>query len=152
MIKFKNIPSNELEEIINRLDAKLSYVNNEFGITINSYPNILRVALNAVQEETLMDLIERLSINRELERELDNVGGYTLEYLEDNNPKAELLNLLNYLKESLPKQDILLNYIKNISTRTFVVFDNNDLDFASKNIKNRKVKIISYSELKKTDT
>ena len=35
-------------------------------------------------------LIDRLNINKELEKELDNAGGYTIDYLNENNPKTEL--------------------------------------------------------------
>lgn len=31
MIKFKNIPGNELDKLINKLDEKISFVNSEFG-------------------------------------------------------------------------------------------------------------------------
>ena len=32
MIKFKNIPGNELDKLINKLDEKISFVNSEFGL------------------------------------------------------------------------------------------------------------------------
>lgn len=152
MINFRNIPSNELEEYIKKIDEKIAYVNSEFGFELKSYGNILRIALNAIQQETIENLIERLSINRELENGLDNAGGYSLDYLNDNNPKSELLSTLHYLKENLPKQKVLLNFLNTeTNKRIIAVFDNNDFDFIGKHIKNRKVEIISFSALKRAD-
>lgn len=150
MINFRNIPSNEIDELVNKLDEKIAYVYSEFGIELKSYGNILRIALNAIQQETIENLIERVSINKELENALENAGGYSLEYLNDNNPKAELLSILDYIKENLPKQKALFDYLK-IETykRIIAVFDNNDLDFAQQQIRNSKVEAISFSVLKK---
>src|SRR5690606_238891 len=111
MINFRNILSNEIDELINKLDEKIAYVKSEFGTDLKSYGNILRIALNALQIETIENLIERLTINRELENALDNAGGYTLEYLNENNPKEKLFTLLFYLKDNLPKQKVLLNFL-----------------------------------------
>ncbi|MDY0278101.1 MAG: hypothetical protein RBQ97_08450 [Acholeplasma sp.] len=151
MINFKNIPSTELDELIKRLDEKMSFVHSEFGFELKSYGNIIRIAINAIQEETIENLIDRLTINRELERELDNAGGYTIDYLNENNPKVALLDILNYLKENLPKQRVLLKFLNETEKRTVAIFDNNDLDFISKHIRNRRVEVITFSELKKID-
>lgn len=152
MINFRNIPSNELEAHIKNLDEKIAYTNSELGIELKSYGNILRIALNAVQYETIENLIERVGINRELENALDNAGGYSLDYLDNNNPKAELLATLYYLKENLPKQKVLLNFLNTeTDKRMIAVFDNNDLDFIDKHIQNKKIEIASFSALKRTD-
>ena len=152
MINFLNIPSNELEDYIKNLDDKIAYVHTQFRFELKSYGNILRIALNAIQQETIENLIERLSINRELENGLDNAGGYSLDYLNDNNPKTELLSTLVYLKENLPKQKVLLNFLNTeTGKRMIAVFDNNDFDFIGRHIKNRKVEIIPFSALKGTD-
>lgn len=151
MINFKNIPSTELDELIKRLDEKILFVHSKFGFELKSYGNIIRIAINAIQKETVENLIERLTINRELERELDNAGGYTIDFLEDNNPKIALLETLNYLKNNLPKQQILLKYLKETDKRTIAICDNNDLDFITQNIRNKKVEIIPFSALKKID-
>lgn len=150
MINFRNILSNEIDELINKLDEKIAYVKSEFGTDLKSYGNILRIALNALQIETIENLIERLTINRELENALDNAGGYTLEYLNENNPKEKLFTLLFYLKDALPKQKILLNFL-NMETdkKIIAVFENNDLDFISKFITNKNVEVVSFSEFKK---
>lgn len=151
MINFKNIPSTALDELIKKLDDTISFVHCEFGFELKSYGNIIRIAINAIQKETVENLIERVTINRELERGLDNAGGYTIDYLDDNNPKAVLLETLNYLKDNLPKQQILLKFLRETDKRMVVVFDNNDLDFITNHIRNRKVEIIPFSALKKID-
>lgn len=152
MINFRNIPSNEIEEFIKNLDEKVTCVNSEFGFELKSYGNILRIALNAIQQETIENLIERVGINRELENALDNAGGYSLGYLKDNNPKDELLALLHFLKDNLPKQKVLLDFLNTESDKRIIaVFDNNDLDFISKHITNNKVEILMFSALKRTD-
>lgn len=152
MIKFKNIPGNELDKLINKLDEKISFVNSEFGFELKSYGNILRIAINAIQKETIENLIERVAINKELERALDNAGGYTVDYLNENNPKAGLLETLCYLNENLPKQQALLKFLNETDKKTIAVFDNNDLDFVVRNIRNRKVEVMPFSALKKADT
>ena len=151
MINFINIPSIELEELIKKLDEKILYVHFKLGFELKSYGSIIRIAINAIQKETVENLIERVTINRELERGLDNAGGYKIDFLEDNNPKTTLLETLNYLKNNLPKQQILLKYLKETDKRTVAIFDNNDLDFIAKQIRNKKVEIIPFSALKKTD-
>lgn len=150
MINFRNIPSNEIDELINKLDEKTAYIYSKFDIELKSYGNILRIALNAIQQETIENLIERVGINRELENALENAGGYSLNYLNDSNPKAELLSILNYLKENMPKQKVLLDFL-NTETykRIIAVFDNNDLDFVRQQIRNRKVETLSFSAFKK---
>ncbi|MCF8373549.1 MAG: hypothetical protein K9H64_18155 [Bacteroidales bacterium] len=152
MIKFRNISNNELDNYIKRLDVRISFIHSEFNIELKSYENILRIAINAIQNETIENLIERVSMNRELEKGLDNFGGYTVDYLGENNPKVELLKTLQYLKENSPKQQVLLKYLNEIDKKTIAFFDNNDLDFATKQIRNRKVDILPFSELKKVDT
>ncbi|GAB4451624.1 MAG: hypothetical protein OHK0036_12270 [Bacteroidia bacterium] len=149
MIRFKNISSAEIENSIKALDNKISNVNDEFGTELKSYGNILRIAINAIQPETIENLIERLKINKELEHGLENFGGYTIEYLVDNNPKDELFRLLYYLKENLPKQKTLIEFLNQSERKTIAFFDNNDIDFAIENIRNRKVEIHPFSDLKR---
>lgn len=149
MIRFRNIPSAKIENSIRILDNKISNVNAEFGIELKSYGNILRIAINAIQPDTIENLIERLKINKELEHGLENYGGYTIEYLADNNPKVELFRILDYLKETLPKQETLIKFLNQSDRKTLAFFDNNDIDFAIKNVRNRKVEILPFSALKR---
>src|SRR5690606_32497755 len=145
MINFRNIPSNELENFIKNLDEKIAYVHTQFGFELKSYGNILRIALNAIQQETIENLIERVGINRELENALDNAGGYSIDFLNGNNPKTELLSILDYLKENLPKQKALFDFLKiDTNKKIIAVFDNNDLDFVQQKIRNRKIEIVSF--------
>lgn len=151
MIKFRNIPRTELDEYIKKIDNKISFIQTEFGFDLQSYGNFIRIALNAIQKETIEDLIERIKINRELERGLDNAGGYTIEYLEGNNPKSELLKIMVYLKDTLSKQQVLFEFLNKTDKRTIAVVDNNDIAFVSRYVRNRKVQLISFSSLKKLD-
>lgn len=151
MIEFIDIPSSELNESIKRLDEKNSYLNSEFGIEIKSFGNILRVALNSIQKESIENLIERLTINKELENGLDNAGGYTIEFLGGRNPKSELAIILNYLKENLPKQQALLKLLNTIDKRAIAISDNNDLAFISQHLRNRKVELMPFSVFKRVD-
>jgi len=70
MIKFRNIPSIEIDEQISNLDANIAHLNSEFGIELKSYGNILRIGLNAIQPETIDNLIDRLNFNKELEKRI----------------------------------------------------------------------------------
>ena len=149
MIRFRNIRSAEVEEFIGLIDAKISFINSEFGFELKSYGNILRIAINAIQLDTIDNLIDRVKINKELEKSLDNAGGYTIDFLAENNPKTELLKFLDFLKSKLPKQDILLKHLNQTDKKTIAFFDNNDIDFAIKQIRNRKVEIQPFSALKK---
>lgn len=153
MINFRNIPSTEIDEFIKKLDEKISYVESEFGFEIKSYGHILRIALNTIQKEALENLIERVEINKELENELDKQG-YSIDYLDDNdnNPKKEILAILCYLKENLPKQKILLDFLNSERFKNPVaIFDNNDLDFIGQHITNKTIELVTYSALKKMD-
>lgn len=149
MIKFRNINSAELENFIGRLDNKISFINSEFGIELKSYGNILRIAINAIQNDTIENLIERVKVNKELENALDNAGGYTIDFLGENNPKNELFEILDFLKFNLQKQEVLMKHLNQTDKKTIAFFDNNDIDFAIKQIRNRKVDIQPFSALKK---
>ena len=150
MIALIDIPSGDLNDSIKRLDENISYVDSEFDIELKSYGNILRVSINAIQKESIKNLIERLSINKELENGLDNAGGYTIEFLGEKNPKKELIAILNYLKDDLPKQQVLIQFLNAIEKKTIAISDNNDLTFISQHIRNRKVEIMPFSVFKRT--
>ena len=136
--------------MIAKLDEKTAYVYDEFGIEINSYGYILRVALSAVQEETVDNLIDRLSVNRELERGLD-MSGYTIDFLEDNNPKAVLEELLIYIRDNQPKQKALIDYLHKVDKAVIAVVDTHDLDFIKRKVRNRRVRLLHHKDFKKTD-
>lgn len=150
MITFLDVPHEDFNGLIDKLDEKIAYVSDEFGIEINSYGYILRLALNAIQGETVDNLIDRLRANRELERELD-ISGYTIGFLEENNPKAVLEELLMYIRDNQPKQKILLDYLNKVEKSVIAVVDINDIDFIEKKIRNKKVKVMSQTAFKNTD-
>lgn len=151
MINFITISSPELEEHIKNLDDKISFIQAEFGLDLKSYGNFIRIAINAIQKETVENLIEGVAINKELERGLDNIGGYTIDYIGENNPKAELLATLHYLKDNLPKQQNLLRFLNEADKKMIAIVDNNELDFLNHQVLNKKVDIMTFSTLKSTD-
>lgn len=151
MINFEIINSSELNEHIKYLDISITYIKSKFNIELKTYGNIIRIAINAIQEETIDNLIERVEINKELERALDNAGGYTIEYIGDNNPKVELIKLLQYLKENIPKQKQLFEYLQNVTKKEFIVADTNDIDFIKQQNRNPRIKVLSFAELKRTE-
>ena len=134
MISFDIINNGELNERINNFDTKIAYLKSQFNIELKTYGNIIRIALNSIQEETINNLIELVEINKELERALDNAGGYTSEYIGNNNPKSELIELLQFFKNNLPKQKQLFEYLQNVTKKEFIVADSSDIDFISHQI------------------
>ena len=152
MIKFEVIKSQELENHISIFDEKISFIKSEFNIELKTYGNIIRIALNALQPETIETLIERVEINKELERALDNVGGYTIKYLGDNNPKSGLINLLNFLKENFFKKQSLFNHLQKNNKKEVLIADINDIDFIKKFNRNSKADIIPFLALKRAET
>jgi hypothetical protein len=151
MINVVIIKNIEMNDRIKKFDAKIVFMKSQFNIELKTYGNIVRIALNAIQGDTFDNLIEKLEINKELERALDYAGGYTIDFINENNPKIELSNLLNFLKENLLKQQELLSYLQNANKKEILVTDTNDIDFINQNIRNQRLKVLSFAELKKTD-
>ena len=149
MIKFYTIENTELDQLINVLDDCMDFIKNEFYIELKTYGSILRIALNYVQEDSFKILQDRLSINTELEMALLNEGGYTLEYIGENNPKAALSNIISYLGDNLLKLHGLTTFSKGQLNKRLFVADMNDLDFLKKRLNNSKISIIPLSEVKK---
>ena len=81
----------------------------DYPIKLFSYPYFLRLGLNTVQPAVFDYLINRLKNNNELE---NNEGGYTMDYLGDNNPKTALTALLTHLKTSLLKVKEIREFVK----------------------------------------
>jgi len=151
MIQFIIINISEFNERIKNFDAKIEYVKTKFNYELKSYGNIIRISLNAIQEESINNLIERVVINKELERALENAGGYSMEYLGENNPKTELIGLLLFLKKNLPKQTQLFDFLENSARREIIVSDNYDIEFVKQQFKNSRLEVIPFSELKKNN-
>ena len=149
MIKFNIIKNAELDQLINALDDRLDFIKNEFHIELKTYGSILRIALNYIQGDSFKILQDRLSINTELEMALLNEGGYTMDYLGENNPKAALSNIISYLGENHFKLQGLATFCKEQLTKKSIVADMNDLYFLKQHLNNPKISIISQSEVKK---
>ncbi len=152
MIEFDIVQDNRLQALIKNFDEFIEEIRSRFCVDLKSYGNILRIALNAIQSETFDNLLERIKFNRELERGLDTVGGYTIDVLEERNPKASLIEIVTHLKDGLPKLNQLKKHLQSPSRRLIFVVDANDVDFLGTYARTNKTKIMSLSEfLKKTE-
>jgi len=150
MIRIELIEDLSLKARIDELDEQLRYLKHEFGIVIKSYGNILRVALNAIQPELLDNLLERVKINRELDRALDSAGGYSIDFLGNKNPKVSLIGILAHLKEHQMKLNRLVYLTKsNLRLRKTYVCENHDFDFLKKQIRDQSSILIPYSTFRK---
>ena len=152
MIEFLIIKTEPLNALIQKIDESIVFIKSEFGIELKSYEAMLRIAFNAIHTDTFNNILERLEINRELERGLDNTGGYTLEYLQNNNPKEDLKAIIAYLKTEKLKENKLITYLQASQKKVIAIFDNNDLDVFKGKIRNYKIEFIPYNQLKKIDT
>ena len=86
MIRVVEINDAEFDTLIEKFNESTNFLQSQFNIELKNYGNFLRILLNNIQPDSLNYLIERIYINRELEKALDNVGGYTIDILGDNNP------------------------------------------------------------------
>ncbi len=152
MIEFLIIKDEQLNGLINNIDESIVFVKSEFGIELKSYEAMLRIAFNAIHTDTFNNILERLEINRELERGLDNVGGYNLKYLQNNNPKEDLKAIIDFLKTAKLKENALMTHLQASPKKVIAIFDNNDVDIFKGKIRNYKIEFISYNQLKKIDT
>lgn len=149
MIECIVIKDEQLEILINQLDEAVNFIKSEFNFELKSYEAMLRIAINAIQKDTFNNLLERLEINRELERALDNAGGYTIEFLQEKNPKNILANIFTYLLNKSPKESKLISYLNNPQLKAIAIADNNDLDFLKSKIRNHRIEILNHIQLKK---
>lgn len=152
MIKVDEVIDSDFENLIEIFDNKIALLKNNFNIELNSYGTFLRILLNNLQKDALQNLIDRVKFNRELERALDNAGGYTIDILGENNPKEALLEIINYLRNKPLKIQKLIGLLNIGDTKKTIVADINDIDFLSQMVRNRKIKIICSSDLKKKRT
>jgi hypothetical protein len=151
MINIEIIDNESLNNHISKFDSSISFLKSSFNIELRTYGNILRIALNALQDETLDNLIERIQINKELERALGNAGGYEIDFINDQNPKSELIDLINVIKVHSPKRNALLKHLKNASRKEILIADINDAGYIDHCFRNPKFNILSYTALKKSD-
>ena len=149
MIDFLIIKDESLNALIQKIDDSIEYIKSNFEIELKSYEAMLRISFNAIQTDTFNNILERLEINRELERGLDNTGGYTLEYLQNNNPKEDLKAIIAYLKAEKLKENKLITHLQQSHKKEIAIFDNNDLDIFKGKIRNHKIEFITYNQLLK---
>jgi hypothetical protein len=151
MIEFLIIKDELLNTLVQKIDESILHIKNEFGIELKSYEGMLRIAFNAIRTDTFNNILERLEINRELERGLDNSGGYTLEYLQGKNPKEDLKAIIIFLKTAKLKENALIKHLQASQKKEIAIFDNNDLDLFKEKIQNYRIEFIAYNQLKKID-
>jgi hypothetical protein len=149
MIEFLTIKDESLNALIQKIDESITYIQSKFGIELKSYEAILRIAFNSIHTDTFNNILERLDTNRELERGLENYGGYNLESLYNNNPKDDLKAIINFLKETKLKENALITYFLTSQKKVIAIFDTNDLDVFKGKVRNSKIEFITYNQLKK---
>lgn len=152
MIDFLIIKDEPLNALIQKIDESIVSIKSEFGIELKSYEAMLRISLNAIHTDTFNNILDRLEINRELERGLDNSGGYNLEYLKNKNPKEDLKAIIVYLKTEKLKENKLTIHLQKSQKKEIAIFDNNDLDVFKGKIQNHKIEFATYIQLKKIET
>ena len=151
MTTFNVIEDYELETLIKEFDEQVYYLKTEFSVELKSFSNLLRIALNSIQLETFDNLLERIKRNRELERALDNAGGYTIDFIGDKDPKTALIKIVSYLKISSLKLNKLLLLSQSGSQRKIIVIDSNDISYLQPKIRSNKITLLSYTQLRKKE-
>ncbi len=149
MIQVDEIKDEGLESLINKFDESVDYLKTQFNIELKTYGNFLRIILNNIQPDAFNNLIERVKVNRELERALDNSGGYTTDFLGENNPKECLLKIIHFLQTSPLKFQQLIAFSNKGNNRKTTIADINDIDYLSQVFRNNQFKIISLVDFKK---
>ena len=149
MIKVNEIKDTAFETLINNFDESIDYLKAQFNIELKTYGNFLRIILNNIQPDSFNNLIERVNVNRELEKALDNNGGYSVDILGKNNSKIKLKEIINHLRLNPLKFQRVIDFVNKNNEKKTVIADTNDIDYLTQIIKNNRIKIISLSELKK---
>lgn len=149
MIKVEEIKDKAFESLIKNFDESVDHLRTQFNIELKTYGNFLRIVLNNIQPDSFNNLIERVNVNRELERALENTGGYTTDILGENIPKVRLNEIINHLQKNPLKFIQLIDFIKKDTERKTIISDVNDIDYLISIIRNNRIKIISLAELKR---
>ncbi len=151
MIECIVIKNEQLDLLITQLDEAVTFIKSKFNFELKSYEAMLRIALNAIQNDTFNNLLERLEINRELERGLNNAGGYAIDYLEEKNPKQIFHRILEYLKTNPLKEKKLTSYLSNQNTKAIAIVDNNDFESLKSKVRNGRIEILTHNQFKRID-
>jgi len=142
MIHIHEIKDDRLDKLFQNFETSMDYVSNlEYPIKLNNYGYFLRIALNILQKDNFDYLLNRLHCDKELER---NEGGYSMEDLDNKNPKLALKDLIEYLANAELKIQVMSQNIKNGT----LVADREDIDFLKDKMV-RHVNILTSQELKK---
>jgi len=150
MIVFKIIENEELEDFVKSFDETIDYLKKHLNIELRTYGNIIRIALSSIQIEAFDNLLERAKSNKELERALDYAGGYTIDFLGENNPKSALISLLDFLRSSFLKKNYLIDFLQKTDPKnTLLISDANDSDFLKQCIRQSKLNLITFSDIKR---
>jgi hypothetical protein len=149
MLKIEEIFDKDFDIQIKNIDMSFDYLKTQFNIELKSYGNFLRLVLNNIQPDSLNNLIERVNLNRELESALCNSGGYSTDILKETNSKVRLNEIINYLQTNPLKFSKLINFLNIDKERKTIIADINDIDFLNQLIRNHRIKIISFAQLKK---
>lgn len=143
-IEIIKIKDNKLVTLFQKFEETQKYVSAlETPIKLTNYGYYLRMAFNALQEDSYDYVLYRLQKNKELEQ---NEGGYDIDYFGENNPKVALKELIQYLKDT----ELKINKIKHVweesNKKLVIIADRNDMDFLKELLKTTK-NIFSNSEL-----
>lgn len=131
MIRLVQIKDIQLDRLLLIFEEKMYYVQRlDSPIKLNSYGYFLRLALNTLQERDLDYLLLRLNNNKDLER---NEGGYSMEYLGENNPKIALINLIKYIRDNLPKTNKISSL--KFDDGDIIIVDQNDYEYFKKKVR-----------------
>jgi hypothetical protein len=145
-IKIVEIKDIQFANLFQNFERARSFVANfEYPIKLANYGYYLRLAFNAIQNDNFDYALYRLQTNKELEK---NEGGYTLEFLSDNNPKLALKNLIQYLKGKTHKIQKIKELWEQSNRKLVIVADRQDVDFIKERLKTTH-NVFTYTELKK---
>ncbi len=149
MIQIYEIENSEFEFISNKFDESIKILKTQYDIDLKTYGIYLRIMLNNIQPDSLINLIERIKVNQELENALDNIGGYTTDSLGINNPKSILIELINHLRLYPLKYFQLIEILNNTNKQRIVIADINDIDFLKSNIMNNHIVTLTQTEFQR---
>ena len=151
MIEVETIFDSEFDSLIQTFDDQSRHLKLQFDnqIELKSYGSLLRLGLNVIRDEAFDSLLERIEVNRELETALDNVGGYTIDALGQQNPKTTLKAIIECAKTKALKINNLVKYLSEHPTQKSIVADKSDVAYLTNLSKNYKTNICTIKELKK---
>ncbi|MEW6741002.1 MAG: hypothetical protein AB1325_14015 [Nitrospirota bacterium] len=149
------IKNPEFTSLLNKYEEYIKHISHDplFIHGLRSYHSILRSSFNLIQDSFLDDLIQRLHLNRELERELEKQGGYTIDFLNGKNPKEALIAFIQFLKANKLKLNCMINHLKSFGQKKIIISDINDFDFLRQILAKQLVgnfRLLNYKEIKKT--